>query len=1677
MKQRNSFSLKPNPSPSRLRPLSSWKPSLSSSSNGQVPIPTSLPSFSTLIPMSFRSSMTSGPTLPSVPTSIHKGNIYARGSQDMKCVGMQYLEAIRKLKASGFQPLRSVYLSFVPDEEIGGDAGVKKFADTHVFNNLNVGIVLDEGLASPTENYRVFYAERSAWWLVIKAIGQPGHGSKLYDNSAMENLFKSIESVRRFRASQFDLVRAGLKAEGEVVSVNMAFLKAGTPSPTGFVMNLQPSEAQAGFDIRVPPTADPESLERRITEEWAPASRNMTFEFKQKNTVHDNFGKPLLTATDSSNPWWALLEEAVRKANGKIGKPEIFPAATDSHFFRKRGFLAIGFSPMANTPILLHDHNEFLNQDEYLKGIDVYVSIIKAYASYAEHTRKEGSKDELGIFCGELWVRSSNIIWLAGIGCANRCVMEDWGSKFWCSSTKPSWANGYGGMRQRRKLYGVKLWNSNMGVCGEIGSKSVQGPYGKSVWKSIRKGWPNFAANVNFRMGNGAHLKFWQHQWCGEIPLRLRFPELFQIASNPEASVKELARFDGTSFHWNVSFIRLVHDWELESVADFMDVLYSVIPTQEAIDTICWKLTLQKVFSVNSYYKHLLSIAYRSYPWKNVGKTLAPSKVNFFIWTTSLRKVLTIDNLRKRQLVLLDRCCMCKEDGESIDHLFLHCSVANELWQLVFSMFEIWWVMPYHVVDLLACWSGHTRSGIDAIRWGAAKSKCFTVGSYYRALSGTYHGSFPWKMIWKSRAPPRVAFFVWTATLGRILTIDNLRRRNVMVLDWCCMCKKGAESVEHLLLHCPFAGEIWSMVFGLFGVVWVMLRTILELLDCWQGCFVQRQIGETSLNEASSRSHQILRLTIESSAREFLGNDKSSSLTTTVNFVDLAGSERASQSLAAGARLKEGCHINRSLLTLGTVIRKLSKGRNGHIPFRDSKLTHILQSSLGGNARTAIICTMSPARSHVNVVMSDKALVKHLQRELSRLETELRSSGTTTVTSDSSALLRERDLLVEKLKKEIKELTLQRDLAQSQVKDLLRLVSDDSPALVLVSLVELQHRFTLRSFDASQYSDGHSSSTDDNLFQLPHFEENFVQTNSSPRLSVTVPTFVGTHQYQEETEEQTDEKSEDLCKEVRCIEMEEPSTNQYEDSSPKRYVNSIMLDSSLNRYVNSNMSSPAANTATSGVTVVDNGGSANQELGSHSPLLKEDKVLNSFLPDFVVPSPEKASPWLMEKDTPSSNCLRLTRSRSCKARLMTSYMPWFEKVEKHENTPPIWFEKDFTGRPEDLQMKLSTLNYGAIIDKLSRSNSQTSMGSAAVDELKVQDAKSSSDQNSVSIGTSIAGMSEMVNRQSENQHHDHAVLEMEPKPTASIKNVKDVGLDPMQDDPGSPSKWPSEFKRLQKEIIGLWNACNISLVHRTYFFLLFKGDPADSIYMESACVVAKLVGSVEPEQAFKEMFGLNFTPRPPSRSKYHRWKPIVKALLSPTFEYISIRTLRTKTSDSNLALIILQCNCVKFDNPSQALKTEEHLVEQCMCFIQEVTFAMHFETNVDKKGFWLVPIRENMVMNELSIIDSPASQTTLDELQVCDRINPNSVSLHSAHGLHGSWVVSMIAKVGELIKQKQGGAWHIAPPWRLESTDVKVKAKVMLSSFVFSAFTTCRLVNGGTWVLLFDGGVESKTLH
>jgi hypothetical protein len=89
-----------------------------------------------------------------------------------------------------------------------------------------------------------------------------------------------------------------------------------------------------------------------------------------------------------------------------------------------------------------------------------------------------------------------------------------------------------------------------------------------------------------------------------------------------------------------------------------------------------------------------------------------------------------------------------------------------------------------------------------------------------------------------------VAFFVWTIVLRKILTLDNLRKMNVIVINWCYMCKRSEESIDHILLHFEVATELWSVLFQLFGVAWVMPCRVSKELVSWR-----EQLGHrTALN-------------------------------------------------------------------------------------------------------------------------------------------------------------------------------------------------------------------------------------------------------------------------------------------------------------------------------------------------------------------------------------------------------------------------------------------------------------------------------------------------------------------------------------------------------------------------------------------------------------------------------------------------------------------------------------------------------------------------------------------------------------------------------------------------------------------------------------------------------------
>ncbi|CAK6974500.1 centromere-associated protein E [Scomber scombrus] len=213
-----------------------------------------------------------------------------------------------------------------------------------------------------------------------------------------------------------------------------------------------------------------------------------------------------------------------------------------------------------------------------------------------------------------------------------------------------------------------------------------------------------------------------------------------------------------------------------------------------------------------------------------------------------------------------------------------------------------------------------------------------------------------------------------------------------------------------------------------------------------------RHYGKTKMNQRSSRSHTIFRMILESRERSDPASGENADgaiIVSHLNLVDLAGSERASQTGAEGARFKEGCNINRSLFTLGQVIKKLTdENQKGFTNYRDSKLTRILQNSLGGNAKTVIICTITPVTldetlstlqfastakkmkndPHVTEVSDDGALLKRYRNEIVDLKRRLHEVSSVTQTTATekevlSQLLQEKDQLQREQEDRIKNLT------------------------------------------------------------------------------------------------------------------------------------------------------------------------------------------------------------------------------------------------------------------------------------------------------------------------------------------------------------------------------------------------------------------------------------------------------------------------------------------------------------------------------------------------------------------------------------------------------------------------------------------------------------------------------
>lgn len=308
------------------------------------------------------------------PFSAHKdenGDIWARGSQDMKLVGIQYVEAIRRLKAknNSWKPKRTLHIVWVPDEEIGGHDGMKSLIKNFrpLFDSLNVGFELDEGLANPGDKYRVFYGERSPWWIKAIATGQPGHGSAFIKNSSGERLACFINKVIEFRKSEETKLENGKNMTlGDVTTANFTMCSGGVQ------VNVVPAELSATFDFRVTPTLPIANFEAMLNS-WAEEVGGIKLEYLQTCRFQG--------CTTLDGKYVSVLKEAFSELNMEIVY-EIFPAATDARYLRELGIPSIGFSPMIGEEVLLHDHNERLNEKTFLRGVEIYEVIIDKIGNF-----------------------------------------------------------------------------------------------------------------------------------------------------------------------------------------------------------------------------------------------------------------------------------------------------------------------------------------------------------------------------------------------------------------------------------------------------------------------------------------------------------------------------------------------------------------------------------------------------------------------------------------------------------------------------------------------------------------------------------------------------------------------------------------------------------------------------------------------------------------------------------------------------------------------------------------------------------------------------------------------------------------------------------------------------------------------------------------------------------------------------------------------------------------------------------------------------------------------------------------------------------------------------------------------------------------------------------------------
>jgi aminoacylase len=292
--------------------------------------------------------------------------IFGRGTQDMKGVGFVHYAALKKIKDEGIRLKRTVHLVLVPDEEVGGFRGLGQFVETDIFKQMNVGYVLDEGLASGDEaRLKIKVAERKVLQIKIVSSGDTVHGSRLHCANALHELILFLGKIAQFQKDQ----RHKNQAPGLLLSTNMTSLSAGIVRDNKVTLNAVPGIASATIDIRVPL-----SIKMAEVHQWLNGLIKdfSAIHYSVENQVPDRPSRQMI-----DSPIYRVLEKSIA-SQGLHAEPYYAEETTDLRFYEEKGLMGLGLTPFTIKPNI-HGIDECVRISDLEKGVAIFADFLKMF--------------------------------------------------------------------------------------------------------------------------------------------------------------------------------------------------------------------------------------------------------------------------------------------------------------------------------------------------------------------------------------------------------------------------------------------------------------------------------------------------------------------------------------------------------------------------------------------------------------------------------------------------------------------------------------------------------------------------------------------------------------------------------------------------------------------------------------------------------------------------------------------------------------------------------------------------------------------------------------------------------------------------------------------------------------------------------------------------------------------------------------------------------------------------------------------------------------------------------------------------------------------------------------------------------------------------------------------------